>query len=468
LGPRLPPTASPERDVESARWPGDPADCSHHRFSDLVSRDRVSVRIGHRYPLGMTDEDESRGKKLARWTDEHLYEPVRKSDAGGRHAPRLPKFIPSLVILLIVGLIGAWFIFAGLARLRGSDVSWFWPDIGSLSADGALFDVTRSTATLAALVAGLFAAVYAYRKQRVDEAAGKRADDEALSQRYQDAAEQIGHDKAAVRLAGVYAMTRLADDWAEQRQTCINVLCAYLRMPAPSESGGEPNAADLEIRTSILQIVIDHVTSWKQIDIPSWSDNSFDFSNAVLHNLDFVGLEFRETLSFRGTQFFGKCQMVNIRSRWGADLTSAVIAGTFELHTIDSFEIPFCFAKGTVSKGADLKLMLYGHESTFIDLTGLDVLGGLLLIAGADGYGNLRVNGEDVVVNGHATIGTNGSSRSEMEKEWGVPHLNLTGWKIYGPVHIDERVMNRNGFAWDPAIIDKGGVVTLIEHEESE
>ncbi|MFD9499878.1 hypothetical protein [Streptomyces sp. NPDC060035] len=34
----------------------------------------------------------------------------------------------------------------------------------------------------------------------------------------------LGHDQAAVRLAGVYALARLADDWAEQRQVCIDVL----------------------------------------------------------------------------------------------------------------------------------------------------------------------------------------------------------------------------------------------------
>src|SRR4051794_1582805 len=56
----------------------------------------------------------------------------------------------------------------------------------------------------------------------------KRAQADALAKRYQDAATQLGHDKPPVRLAGVYAMARLADDWEEQRQTCIDVLCGYL------------------------------------------------------------------------------------------------------------------------------------------------------------------------------------------------------------------------------------------------
>src|SRR3954447_2841718 len=63
-------------------------------------------------------------------------------------------------------------------------------------------------------------------------ATAKRANDEALAKRYQDAASQLGHENPAVRLAGVYSMARLADDWKEQRVTCIEVLCGYLRISA--------------------------------------------------------------------------------------------------------------------------------------------------------------------------------------------------------------------------------------------
>jgi hypothetical protein len=52
-----------------------------------------------------------------------------------------------------------------------------------------------------------------------------------LNERFATAAEQLGSDKPAVRLAGVYAMAGLADDWEENRQTCVHVPCAYLRMP---------------------------------------------------------------------------------------------------------------------------------------------------------------------------------------------------------------------------------------------
>jgi hypothetical protein len=88
-----------------------------------------------------------------------------------------------------------------------------------------------------AIIAGLIAAVgltVSYRKQRGEEEKG-------FTDRYESAAEQLGHEKAAVRLAGVYAMARLADDWEARRQTCIDVLCAYLRMPYDADHAPKVN-----------------------------------------------------------------------------------------------------------------------------------------------------------------------------------------------------------------------------------
>ena len=59
-----------------------------------------------------------------------------------------------------------------------------------------------------------------------------------FNERFATAAAQVGSDKPpAVRLAGVYAMAGLADDWEENRQTCVDVLCGYIRMPYSPEPG---------------------------------------------------------------------------------------------------------------------------------------------------------------------------------------------------------------------------------------
>ena len=108
----------------------------------------------------------------------------------------------------------------------------------------SLYNLLKVAFAFAAGVGGVFALVTAYRRQRVaefaQELADRAEDREAarlFNERFGDAAGQLGHDNAAVRLAGVYAMARLADDWPAQRQTCVDVLCAYLRMPYQPDPG---------------------------------------------------------------------------------------------------------------------------------------------------------------------------------------------------------------------------------------
>jgi hypothetical protein len=83
----------------------------------------------------------------------------------------------------------------------------------------------------------------------------------ALNERFSTAAEQLGNDKPPpLQLAGVYAMAALADDWEENRQTCIDVLCAYLRMPYAPDPGDEAPEqerltfrANREVRHTIIR-----------------------------------------------------------------------------------------------------------------------------------------------------------------------------------------------------------------------
>ena len=87
-----------------------------------------------------------------------------------------------------------------------------------------------------------------------------------LNERFATAAEQLGSDKPAVRLAGVYAMAGLADDWEENRQTCVDVLCAYLRMPYepdPGQDAPEPQRlafqAVREVRHTVIRVITAHL-----------------------------------------------------------------------------------------------------------------------------------------------------------------------------------------------------------------
>src|SRR5215472_6927650 len=87
-----------------------------------------------------------------------------------------------------------------------------------------------------------------------------------VNERFATAAGQLGSDKPpAVRLAGVYAMAGLADDWPENRQTCVDVLCAYLRMPYEPDPGQDAPApeqlafrASREVRHTVIRVTSAH------------------------------------------------------------------------------------------------------------------------------------------------------------------------------------------------------------------
>jgi hypothetical protein len=113
-----------------------------------------------------------------------------------------------------------------------------------------------------------------------------------LNERFATAAEQLGnYNKPAVRLARVYAMAGLADDWEENRQTCVDVLCAYLRMPYepdPGQDAPQPQRsafrANREVRHSAIRVIAAHLK--KDVAVP-WQGLNFDLTGVVFDGGDF-------------------------------------------------------------------------------------------------------------------------------------------------------------------------------------
>jgi uncharacterized protein YjbI with pentapeptide repeats len=134
---------------------------------------------------------------------------------------------------------------------------------------------------------------------------------QTLNQRFATAAEQLGSDKPpAVRLAGVYAMAGLADDWQENRQTCVDVLCAYLRMPYGPDPGQDaPESmqlayrADREVCHTIIRVITAHL---KDDAMVSWQGLVFDFWGVVFDGGDFSGAKFSGgKVDFHRAKFVG-------------------------------------------------------------------------------------------------------------------------------------------------------------------
>ena len=74
-----------------------------------------------------------------------------------------------------------------------------------------------------------------FRRQHHQEIATLLSDLDTTEQRitelYTKAVEQLGSNKVPVRFGGLHGLERLAQDNPAHRQTIVNVICAYLRMP---------------------------------------------------------------------------------------------------------------------------------------------------------------------------------------------------------------------------------------------
>lgn len=165
-------------------------------------------------------------------------------------------------------------------------------------------------------------------QQRVAAATEADATARRITELYTKAVEQLGSDKAPVRLGGMYALERLAQDNPDQRQTIVNVLCAYLRMPY--QLPGEPPDADTddgitaryhtrlqerEVRLTAQRLLTDHlqpgnpdnpaVTFWSDVslDLTGATLVDFDLTNCAIHTALFSQTEFTGGADFSGTRF---------------------------------------------------------------------------------------------------------------------------------------------------------------------
>ncbi|WP_457492769.1 pentapeptide repeat-containing protein [Streptomyces sp. P5_D11] len=221
----------------------------------------------------------------------------RRQPPRGQYTPQLwSVWVVAPLALLVVGALsfglyhGVYGLLADAARSQKPPKS---VDIN---------DVVKTTVTVLTLTGAVLAGIYAYRKQLLSEGDAHRADASQLANRYTTAAEQLGHDQAAVRLAGVYALARLAEDWEEQRQVCIDVLCAYLRMPYEPESTADGHkVGEREVRLTIIRVIRDHL---QEPDNPSsWCECSFDFTGTTFDGGDFSGAHFLHLTIFREAKF---------------------------------------------------------------------------------------------------------------------------------------------------------------------
>lgn len=239
------------------------------------------------------------------------------------------KMLPAWVVLLVA---------TGVVVLTAATVAavLLWVDVTGLSSKD------RTTAQLDALKVGLsvgvgsggvFALYLAARRQRSTEldlsqksAAQTSTEADAIERRitelYTKAADQLGSDKPVVRLAGLYAMERLAQGNLEHRQTVVDVLCGYLRMPFTIDNvavgNDEPDhdVQELQIRLTAQRILHRHLGPFQggtgEPDPNYWGELDLDLAGAALVRFA-LGNTSVGYADFRRARFIGLAQFQGAR-----------------------------------------------------------------------------------------------------------------------------------------------------------
>ncbi|MCA1603466.1 MAG: hypothetical protein LC776_18100, partial [Acidobacteria bacterium] len=127
-------------------------------------------------------------------------------------------------------------------------------------------DAIRTAGTLVVGAGGAVALLLAARRQQATEltldhqrevaqATARDANEQRITELYTRAVDQLGASKAPVRLGGLHALERLAQNNPTQRQTIVDVICAYLRMP--------------HIRHQIKPLMMNHPRTQSQASKPA-------------------------------------------------------------------------------------------------------------------------------------------------------------------------------------------------------
>jgi uncharacterized protein YjbI with pentapeptide repeats len=196
-----------------------------------------------------------------------------------------------VVIAAGVFYTGWWNLVRGTARPPVSDT----------------LDLAKVSLAVTGGVGGVVALVVAFRRQRLQEieheftaAADRRDDVRLFNERFTSAVQLLGDASSpAVRLSGVYAVASLADDWPEGRQTCVDVLCGYMRLPYGPASAP---AGEGQVRRALLAVIRDHLCDNAAV---SWSSCDFDLHDAVFDGGNLDGARLMGMIRFAGAKFIG-------------------------------------------------------------------------------------------------------------------------------------------------------------------
>jgi uncharacterized protein YjbI with pentapeptide repeats len=337
------------------------------------------------------------------------------------HSRRLVRMLWRLALLLVVVVAAAGI----LALIVWAIPTWLTREsvLAEVDRYKAMADIRTGLAAALAAVGAAGGLAYTARTFRLGQVA-------QLTGRFESASKQIGDDDQTVRLAGIHAMAQLADQWEEQRQACVDVLCAFLRVTS-DPTGTQPEDLREAHRTTIRLIKARLHRKRGQVN---WQQCEFDLTGAVLKDADFSGAIFagarflfddvkfdgevrfnhavfaRGRVSFRGA----KLPVTNLTTRRSVSFVRAKFQGgevVFDEMVIASGEARF----DTADFGSSCRVTFKRAE--------------------VRGMGSIYFEG--------ATARGSGLSLADAEFHEGGGEVNFNGARFSGTVHFDGALFDR-------------------------
>ncbi|ACL39067.1 hypothetical protein Achl_1073 [Pseudarthrobacter chlorophenolicus A6] len=410
------------------------------------------------------------------------------------HARKRFRTLP-LMILVAAGCSSLFLIFFALAfgssEFLASPSS---PDIKAQESSGATPAAGLRIAPIT-VAAGLFGGVLfiaftvlkyrshvqADEKLRIEQRASQLETADHFSGRFAQAAEMMGSERAATRMGGVYALAALADEWEENRQQCVDLLCGYLRTPMqrslPTSSSQQASAQKIELpppasiprfmvpepaeqSTPTLGLVqkyrqarADLASQYKRAavdelairravlssiargtkrpleDKSSWSKMSFDFGECFLPSVDLADCQFLERVNFNAVTFISSVDMRRAHFAQQAQFT-----GCYFNHNATFTGVTF--AKGVSFRAAQFNLNA--------DFTGAS-FGGAMLFA------HVEFKKDPAFSRASLARRTGRPFKSQLLANWhgatfaesksACPDLDNSIWKLFSIVQRDCRII---------------------------
>lgn len=224
--------------------------------------------------------------------------------------------------------------------------------------------------------------------ERVAASTEYDANERRVTELFANAAGQLGSDKAPVRMAGLYALERLAQDHPGHRQTIVDLVCAYLRLPyTEPQAPGIPSGTSREEATKIRRRWEDgHRTDEHHVrrtaetmlvsplkpghaaapDARFWDgirlnlQGAFliapDFSGCRITDAEFSASTFRAGAAFDNATFEDDARFGGVTIRGGASFAGATFRGRF-------------FFGASVGWYADFRDATFASRTSFRDAT---------------------------------------------------------------------------------------------------